>query len=365
MKKIMISALLVSLTLLITCCAKGSSSDNNSKVGVETVSLSSLSQESDKYNAALHSLSLDNISIPDELTVSFPKDTGIYKVKVTGDFNDKSDSIYSSLIPEEIFNSGEVTLDESITPYGPTFYDEKSGMRLDIGENGFVSFTLGRITETEETENDRKLIKEDTAASKAAAEFEDRLDKAAHYDSGVKPFLSLEYPNGDTQIVLQPTFNDIPIESIGNEYPDREDLGKAFENVFAMKYNWCKVNASGEVSEFIRQCAFNEYETEEKYESIITPECAARLVSEKLSASMSLEIKGMGIVYLPFYVENKSVQKRITDQVDSGAKNIYWADNIIRLVPYWEIYFDLTENAEQYALVDAKTGEVFYINNAE
>lgn len=365
MKKYTLSPLLVSLALLMTGCANDANSDNNSAVGIETAPLSSLSQDSDKYNLALHSLSLDNITIPDDLAVTFPKETGIYKVRVTGDFNDKSDSIYSALIPEDIFTSGKVTLDEHIAPYGPTFFDENSGLRLDTGENGFVSFTLKSIAETEDTEFLRTLIKEETTASKAIADFADKLDKAAHYDSGVKPFLSRELPNGDTQVVLQPTFKGMPLESIGNEYPDGEDFGKALDNALATEYYWGKVSKSGEVTEFVRQCAFNEYETEEKYKSIITPESAVRLISEKLSASMSLEIKGMELVYLPFYVENQSNQKRITDEVEEGAKNLYWPDNIIRLVPYWEIYFDLTENAEQYALVDAKTGKAFYINNAE
>ncbi len=116
---------------------------------------------------------------------------------------------------------------------------------------------------------------------------------------------------------------------------------------------------------------FADYKTVEKYEKIISPDIAARLLSEKLAPDLEDSVIGVGLTYYPYYI-GSSQTGPLTENYHSANETQMthremapWAMTVsydlYELTPFWVFYFDFAPGTA--GLVNCVTGEVSYLHN--
>ncbi|MBR1764399.1 MAG: hypothetical protein IJ746_03295 [Ruminococcus sp.] len=349
---------LVLATLVLAACAGGDSSGSESSHATEIAALSELRADPEKYSAEAAALSLENMTFSQGLSVVFPEELGEYRVRSITDFNDSQQAIYDEFLPEGLYSPEKVTLDQQFSPVGPTFYDEESGLRLDMGENGFFVFQTVPEFPLTQDEVGAPLPHEsiyaasspdDPAAKKAleaVADMTARLKAATgRRDLPVPLCCEVYSEQGIVYTRLATTYKDTPLfvgETQNGNTGDRLGL-YGYDGGFAY------TDKEGSVLGYVNERFLEDVETIKTYDSIVTPASALKLLSGQLTAGLDLEVKGMELCYLE--VREDEMYK---DSIP-GAE--------LELRPYWVVWFGLERVSECCGLVSPDGSEVYYIDN--
>lgn len=119
------------------------------------------------------------------------------------------------------------------------------------------------------------------------------------------------------------------------------------------------------INTFTVQYAYEDYETVETYDSIITPGSAVRLLAEKLSEYAEYDVLGMELVYCPVLKESSDLNEDTSVDEISDTEERISPNIILELSPYWAVYMDVTPAREIYGLVNCVTGDVEFVNNQQ
>ena len=350
---IRVTAAVMAAMLLCSCSADRSAPEED-----ELRSLSKLRAEGSALSDEVKALELKNIRLSGDFEISIPQQLGEYEVEVISDFNDCRQAIYDSLLPEGAYSDEKVTFNETYVPVGPTFYDPETDIRIDMGENGFFSYSRGigdsgfiydYDSETgQRYEHTSCYVKEAPPAAvkgyETVADLTKRLSQAAGKDISLTPFRSEIFEGqGFIRTDLRAEYRGVPISCILNARngDTGTDTGlSGFMSGFAY------TDTEGGLMLFVNELVLKDKSTLREYDSIISPAEALKRLSEKLSSYVELKAVGMELVYL---CEG-------TPETAAGST--------VRLRPYWAVWFEVeNSDTEKFGLVSPDGSEVLMINN--
>lgn len=368
-KFISILFICISVTLISCTDVSTNNNDNNSNNPV-LQSVEILKDKGKSLNDTILGCNYDNITISESFFLDIPKyeQLGIYDVVYPNNFHEKSDTLFEHYIPKfkrdtVIENQGEHSLiqvqytdDEYfsfITSMGGFVVGENKSLNQVLFGNN-IPFTETMLV-TEESDKRFQIGDKETdlnALIKSTNDFIDDFISISMYSNQIKPYaLSTQVlENGKTAGTMhcRYLYKDLPIFDLQSQH---NEYSKPIATLTPIT---CVFVDGDIVSQFATIQCFKDYREVNNLSEIIYPDKAVELVSEKLSSHMSYQLKSEELVYFPVCTENL-----ISDETGNG----YDPTDVIRLTPYWVVYFDSSWWHEIYAVVNAVTGEVDFINN--
>ncbi len=353
---------------------------------IQKMSMDDLAHHKQQDMKEIMSYDYKNLHFVNNFSFDVPEEIGKYQIVCMDNFQDKWDVLSSRYIPEEIYDENKVTIDERYLPVGPDFYDEKSGAELGTGNIGFFRYVqkksemIDSIIFNEESFHFRdiksyllssdysddvyKLKGENVLISEAAEtafEFASEFTKVSEYPQKLMPSVATVYQDESENTVMEVRFSSsymgLPICATPSRLKDTGFDMYSFSS--AVSY----LEEKGKINSFTVQYAFEDHETVETYDGIVTPKCAVRLLDNMLSEYAEYDVLGMELVYCPVMMGKDDLNANQAEDALLEAENAMYAGRILELTPYWAIYIDVTWGKEIYGLVDCVTGELEFVNN--
>lgn len=377
-----ISLSCISLALLLTGCQRvpenitnGSSAAQRSDYTAEPsqgsrVNVENLSSDIDREISEILNTSYDNLAFPGTLEVNIPPKIGIYRIKCIDKFQNNSDKVFHEYIPADEFDPDNIDDGAGTEPAGPAYIGD-DGFYCGIGRNGFFNLQppeIGKLsTYNQPCEKsfllsgkpaDKFLIgeKEMTVVQMAeeAQKEADRFISISGYPMSLAVLKVNIYKNDQIQFYTA----DYSIQYKGVDLLSvlpRTDSQVSFPFFPVAAGNCFKSSGDGK-NGFTVQVGFEEYETVNEYETVISLKDACGILNKKLSAYKKYDVLGVSLVYVPeLAVDVKNPDEQIT---------VLSSNDIVELTPYWAFYFNITPGKEIMGLVDCNTGEAEFFNNA-
>ena len=311
----------------------------------------------------------DNITVAEDFKLSVPdhSELGVYEVICAKDFDKQSENLFSKFIPgydkskvvkraEENGKNVVIFEDENVYSFvsstGGFAVSDKSCLNKVMYGNSiyFNSTDIADIAADAEYEiggvktSMGELV---SASNKVISDF----IETAHFPNRIKPFsFSVQtLDDGKTAGIMhcRSTYKGIPIFDLHSE---NDELN---EKPALLTPTTCTFVNGSTVGQFANICTFLDHKTVRQTDKIVSPEEAVDLTSKKLSRYMKLKLQYEELVYFPNCTGNIS---------GSGGDGSEPGD-IITLTPYWVIYFNVDWWHEVFAVVNAETGEVGFVNN--
>lgn len=349
-------------------------SDNTSAGSVEKISLTDLESNKQQEIEKVMNFSCKNLEFVNRFTFDVPDEIGKYKIMCIDNFQDNWDELAEKYIPADMYDDSKVIEDERYYPYGPEFDDEESGRHISVGCIGFFNYIEKTMSDFMQdvlyggdsivsqntyylngdyTNDVYRLKEEDVSISEAVAtatDFVSNFIQVSGFPQELKPVLVAAYEDETENTVINVQFSnlykELPMFIMIDKYSDLE-LSELDFDLFGYPDAVSYSDENDNIKFFSVQFAFEDYETIETYDTIITPESAVRLLSEKLSSYSQYDVIGMELVYCPL----------------RDKESMICSNDIVELSPCWAIYMDVTPDREIYGLVDCVTGEVGFVNN--
>lgn len=366
MKRII--ALLLSGFITLTGCEN--QSDNK-----ESISMGDLIDNKEivntDYEKTIKESSHDNISISDDFVLNIPKydSLGIYEVVYANNFDSKSEELFQNYIPEydtqkAVNNDGDNGLRQIqynddktfsfITSIGGFVISDKDCLnRVLYGDAiPFIQTDLVNINNKTEYKIGTETVSLKELSSTSDA-FISEFINLADYPNMIEPFAFSTQTIDDGNVAglmhCRYCYKDIPIfdlQSMHDEYST---------GIATLTPPTCTFINGNKIGQFTTTCAICDYKTIQSVDKIISPADAVDLTSKKLSGHLNYELQYEELVYFPTCNENKL-------GIEPG--NGYEPGDVIKLTPYWIVYFNTNWWHETFAAVNAITGEVDFVNNA-
>ena len=367
---------------ILICFLAGCSAQSYEDAGqVEKMTLDELKENKNQELSKIQNLEFDNLTFQHVDDFRVPDEIGKYKVMIIDHFEDKAEELFEKYIPESVYQKGNITDGGEYYPVGPDFNDPESGLHVGVGCIGFFNYfrdsnsSIVDIIGNDALEEYSLLCEKEKMDTGENGENNNTIEIVTRVENFVDDFCSTtSYPddlepvmiaihkdeNGEKiyQSDLRFIFKDTPVNYMGCKLPGDEE-----QEIPYFPAATCYLNKDFEIEYFCVQCAFEEKDTIEKYQEIITPSQAAQILSEKLSDYRKYNVKGMELVYCPKRI--KDVDNK--EQNEMHRKNAGWAlacsYDEWEFIPCWAFYFSTISQKEMYGLVDVKTGEAVYIEN--
>lgn len=358
------------LALTAVSCADAPKNESSSNMEKPMVAVSEMTSQKEEYKESLRNKNYDNIKLGDSFDIYMHGDIGIYDVTYISDFDKQSDALFEHYIPD--YDSKAVEANEGIGSLQQLKYEDDKYFSIVTSIGGFVlseksclnrvlygdsisftdNFAVNGNESRELTVGTEKVSVEELTSS--SEQYIDDFTKSVDYPNEIRPFTfcTQTIDDGTTAGIMRcrtyykglPVF-DIP--SLNNEYSiDMADITSPT----------CTFMNGNAVSQFTVTQGFTDVKTEQQLDSIISPEEAMDLTSEKLAGYSDYDAVLEELVYFPQYIDNSK-------GIESAAG--YVPGDTIRLTPYWAIYFDCSWWHETFALVNCITGEVEFVNNVK
>lgn len=390
-KKYRITGVVLSLFLLTSCAGRETvdvtEPDQNPQEetesvikaedtkGLKKITLEALADNQQQEIEKVMQMECKNLNFVQDFSFAVPEEIGKYQVMCMDHFQDNWDVVAEKYIPEDLYDESKVVDDNRSYPYGPEFHDEETGRHVSIGCTGFFSYaeksseSVEKVCYYDEAINKKSyylksddsddtytLHNEDISVHEAAelagefvSDFTETVEYPQNLDAGVAVAHQLENKEWVLEIIFRNLYKGIPICTMSPTIMDDVTMEMVSGSI-AKAY----LDDADSINWFTSQCAFEDYETVETYHSIVTPESAAELLSEKLSGCREYDVVGMELIYCPVLMQ---------DENSGDGVNGIRSGSIVELTPYWAIYMDVTPSFEIYGLVNCVTGEVEFINN--
>ncbi len=326
----------------------------------ETITLSSLSQNKQAEIDKIYSLDCDNFTFTEGIDFIVPQKAGKYYIKKIEGFHTHADKLFEKYIPEDVFDESKIVLDERYVPYGPFYLDESIGLRVDTGEGGYfiyepIGSDKASETQTEYSEYyyigasavddtvllDGKEVKISELWDKTDA-FIGEFKECAECSNNFIPFVAVVdkvsgSKNNMVSLAFRSTVNGLPYNSLRQRYAIE---GEPNPDIAKLNAGHCEYLSGDGFFNFTIEGCLEVSEMVADYDSIITPSCAVKLLSDKLSGYAQYDVLGVELAY---------------SQLDS--------ENNRSIEPFWFVYFDLEPQREIFGMIHAITGEVVFVNN--
>lgn len=316
--------------------------------------------------------SYDNLTFGENFDLYTGEKTAVYEVIFMDDFDKNAELLFGHYIPEDDFDKSLMEYHEGFPQSSSWSYETDDvlsvvssvgGFALSDGEcrdiysgSGFDYISTYCFDSADPSETVMIGGEEATLAElkQNAEDFITEFTERTDYPNEIRPLSvttqTLEDGRVAAHIHCRSVFEGLPVfdtMSLHSEYSfDIPDIiGPTFT-----------VAEGSRLGKFMVTSAYMEYKTEQELSEIISPAWAVGAASEKLSGFSEYEVQRAELVYMPECIGN-------TDGIEPNHG--YNSGDIIRLTPYWVIYFDMNWWQETFAAVNAVTGEIDFINNAK
>lgn len=331
---------------------KDNKEENNAKEN-KNLEYDTVSNIFDKASEAFKG-KYNNLLLKEDYTLYKPSSCGEWRFEVTGGFDKKGEEFLRYYIGEG-YNEKYYSDGKNLSPPGPEYKDKENGIYAGAGENGFFIYEKDNIYFNDYKIKDQFLLVngyEDaeyqlsdgkmkvSEAVRLAQKYADEWSELSG-DFKYLPY-RLEVLESDTKgeflyyVEMQKTYENSIFFQIADNIKNSAPLGCT---------NFYITSANGKMS-FTNQVIL-ECEAEVKdIEQIVSLKSALGLISDTLSSYYIYEVKNISFENVLFPEEGAYFHK-------SGSRFVS--------KPYWIIYFKTENNNENYAAVNAVTGEVSYV----
>lgn len=370
-------------SLLLSSCANTpdnikdsskQSGENSYQTVASKIQTSKLVSCENDFCSKIKQQKYDNLTISDNFTLNSVSEVGVYDVGFADEFEKNAQMLFEHYVPQNQFDSSKiVSSEDSVSSRRFSQYDTDDSFTLITSVGGFTfsdKICLNRIfygteidfTSTYTFENcnleenltigDKEVTLNDMLQN--SENCIDKFTKLVDYPNEIKPFSVSTQQLEDGTVVAN-----IHCRSYYKELPVFDIVSKNSEYSFKkadLMGPICTVADGSNIGQFTVGQTYTDYKTEQQLTEIISPVWAMNAVSEKLSGYSDYDVTSEELVYMP---------ECIGSTIGSKSGNGTYQDDIIRLTPYWVIYFDLNWWRESFAVVNAVTGDVDYINNSK
>lgn len=333
------------------------------------INLKGLSSDINQEISEILNTNYDNLAFPDMIEVNVPQNIGIYRMKCIDKFQNNSDKVFQEYIPTDEFDPNNIDDGAGTEPAGPS-YIGKSGLYCGIGRNGFFNFqssdtanlntynlpcekcylAAGKSTDKFLIgEKEMTVVQMIEEAQKAADRFVEvsgfpmnlTVLKVNIFKSDGLQFYTADYS-------LQ--YDGVDLLSVLPQLDSQVNF-PFFPAATGNSFKYLGDGKNG----FTVQAGFEEFETVNEYENIISLKDACQILNRKLSAYKKYDVLGVSLVYVPnLAVDVKNPDEEII---------VLSSNDIVELTPYWAFYFDITPKKEIMGLVNCSTGEAEFFDN--
>ena len=339
--------------------------------------LSELKKNASVLSANILSMKLDNFSFTDSIELNIPDKVGKYQLVCMDHFQDKAEDVFKTFAPEGTYSKANISETPNTYPLGPDYSDPENGVLMSVGCTGFfyrvkpadqmTEAQRNTVTSFESGSSVRTADKAamDSRAAELIGKVRELNEKYSSLAGGIscsEPFTFIEHSDsGVFEINNRTVFREIPINQIMKRNSSED--GSLF-SPYSYYYTTAFYDDKGELLSYRESGAFEEYKTVEEYDSILSPEKAVSLLSEKLSGYRQREIIGIELVYVAEMKENiEQVGENEKTQRENAPWSLLCSYDVIELKPYWAVYFDLTKLHETVGFIDCISGDVEFVNN--
>ena len=304
----------------------------------------------------LKSLSLSNLNLSNTQYNIPAEGIGTVSVIETDRFLDREEEFWNLFIGSD-FEKKNVINDPRYTPPGPIYRDASKNIYATVGVNGFFCYEQ-EVFDNEIKNSEPKwscdIIGTDEIVDPNGCNIKELLnkimpllDQTKHFDRmDWEPFRVRQIEdNGKYYYVfeLRKTLDQIPISVVYGHYtdPGQERVSATHLNVMC--------DPEGNIVQFVNQSLL-EKTSFEQYDSIVSLKSALVEAGKHLTDNKRYDVKYAELVY-------RIYQTNIVE-------NDVWPRVEYELKPFWAFYISLEYGKEIYIMVDCKTGEVEFVNNA-
>lgn len=337
-------AFLISIVSMLTGCGQ--------KHKIRYIKVDEISKEID----GISSLKLSNLELNNTTYNVYTDELGEVEVTETKLFLNKEKEIWCTFIGED-YDENKIFTDPKYIPPGPIYEDEVKKIYATLGVNGFFCFhneifQIDILNELPKWSCD--LFGNYEVLSPSGIKINELFDKISPMitkamtfdDMSWQPFrVSLVEDEGNEYYAFEyrKMVNNNPVNILYNHYGTQSNE----KNTVASADVVC--NAEGQVV-FLANSTVLEKGDTEKYEKVVSLTSALKKASELLADRSRYDVKCIEIVY-------RTMDAKI---VEDGL----WYTASYTLKPFWAFYISLEYGKEIYIMVDCKTGEVEFVNNA-
>ncbi len=304
----------------------------------------------------LKSLSLSNLNLSNTWFDIPTEGVGIISVIETDSFLDKEKEFWELFIGSD-YEEKNVVNDPHYTPPGPIYTDKIKNLYATIGVNGFFYYGYENFDngcENLEPEWSYDLLQQNATINQSDVDIRLILNKFMPLVDKTKAFDQMERKlfrvrriedNGNDYYVFEfrKLVNQIPISILYGHYTEskQERNEKVGLDIVC--------DPEGNLVEFVNQSLL-EKTSFEQYDSIVSLKSALVEAGKHLTDNKRYDVKYAELVY-------RIYQTNIVE-------NDVWPRVEYELKPFWAFYISLEYGKEIYIMVDCKTGEVEFVNNA-
>ena len=359
--------------VMLTACAdvpeevKSSAERESSSASIAENSATPAESTAENPADKITSAEYDNIKFADTFTVNCgdPDGLGVYEAERRTDLTAHADEIFSAFFGSN-YDSAKVTTAETDTALGKEadISFEHGGTELHI--NGRYLYFVNRNEDgknlyftnsdklealyevAESTQNERITLAEGEASvGELAGKLEGFLEKLKSAGLGeFHPFTVASLTNKDqgrtlptTEVIYRKYFKGLPIFNFAF-VPQNSESPEL--NYLLIESDAVSFASRGSIFSGGFSSAYTEVRKVEAADSIISPEQAVETASRSLAEYLDLTALRLDLVYVPVVPEGAADNSKVT------------------FYPYWLLAFGLQPLAENYALINAVSGEVIY-----
>lgn len=382
MKKVLI----ILAAVMLTACAetpdnilKEEHYDDNASQGGDEFSIEiskyipiSELASSDDFASQIKQQSYDNFTFSDNFSLYTGENAAVYDVVFMDDFDKNTELLFRHYIPENSFDESKMEYHEASPQASSWAYESEDFLSIVTSVGGFIlsdseclsiysgtdidyistfCFDSADLGEKVTIGGEEATLSE---LEQNAEDFIGELTELVDYPNEIKPLAittqRLEDGSVAAHIHCRSYYEGLPIFDTLSKYSEYSfDITNLIGPTFA-------VAEGSRLGQFSSTAAYVDYKTEQELTEIISPVWAVGAASKKLSGYSDYEVQRAELVYMPECIGN-------TDGIEPNHG--YNSGDIIRLTPYWVVYFDMSWWEETFAAVNAVTGEIEFINNAK
>lgn len=329
----------------------------------ETIPVSQLKANDTEAAERIKKRVYENLKFADTFTVNAADspELGVYEAERSGGLLKLSNDLFEAFFGEG-FDPSEVTSETVNTNEKMNVY-ELDGIRMTVGDKYmyvqdmtqqdkklyFSSsdklLALYEITEGTQTDV-MKLAEGEATIDKLKEKYSPFIQKLSALGIGLKPFTLSSQLNPtesslpSTLLMFRSIFKKLPVfnfnysEQSGKE-PDFAYMLTTTDNIIFASSDKLFVLGIG--------APYNGVKQKEKLDTVISPDRAAETASEQLAEYLDLTALRLDLVYVPI--------------IAGGSDN----SDKVEMTPYWLLCFDMQPLREHYAIINAVSEKVTYV----
>jgi hypothetical protein len=314
--------------------------------------------------------SYSNLSFPSDFSINKPAEIGQMEFTVISEFDKNYKEICKDFIGEYDKKYLAVTPPRS-SPSGYLYDDKNKLIHLTIGNDGLYFYYNNEVSAEYIWNSTNTVIKKiflqtpyedvsyhlkdgDMKISEvielANSYVKDKMQKYSK-DITLLPYDVIIYQKKDGNYLYNVEFNSsYKGLYFTNLFYQPNDVKTKYTSIFLTDII---IDSKSGPSALDNPYIFKYNKTREKYEKIVTFECATKIVEKLLSS------------YTKYKVQCVSLETRLIQKGGQDDQGACFAGMVYETKPCWVFYLDRKHGKEIAVIVDCETGETEFINNAD